>query len=120
LAKLYTFKLDKNKEIFIVKVKGYFEEEDAKLYISEFQTIVNTINPSKYTLIIDGTEQAPVSSQVMEDIGFVLKVYSMANFKRIIIVNPASEVSRLQVDSCVRELNFQGIFVGSVEEAYNL
>jgi hypothetical protein len=120
MAKLYTFNLDNDKGIFFVKVSGYFKEEDAKVYMSEFQTIVNTINPSSYTLIIDGSEQAAVPSHVMEDIRFVLGLYSMANFKKTVIVNPTSAVSKMQIDNCVKEINFQGTFVSTVAEAYRV
>lgn len=119
MGKLYCFELDEEKGIFFVKVGGFFKEEDAKIYLSEFQTIVNTINPSRYKLIIDGRGQEEVASQVVDDITFVLKLYSMANFKKIIIINPSSSTSRMQVENCVRNIIFPGIFVDSIEEAYS-
>lgn len=120
MRKLYSFELDKEKSIFFVKVDGFFKEADAKIYLSEFQTVVNSINPSRYTLIIDGRGQEEVPSAVVDDIIFVLKLYWMANFKTLIIISPASPASRIQVENCVTKINFPGIFVDSVEEAYNL
>ncbi|QQZ08734.1 hypothetical protein [Heyndrickxia vini] len=120
MRKLYSFELDEEKGIFFIKVGGFFKEEDAKIYLSEFQTIVNTINPSRYKLIIDGREQEEVADQVVDDITFVLKLYSMANFKKILIINPSSPTSRMQVENCVRKIIFPGIFVDSIEEAYSI
>ncbi len=120
MRKLYSFALDEEKRIFFVKVDGFFKEEDAKIYLSEFQTVVNSINPSRYTLIIDGRGQEEVPSDVVDDIIFVLKLYWMANFKTLIIISPTSPASRIQVENCVNKINFPGVFVDSVEEAYNL
>lgn len=120
MGKLYSFKLDEEKGIFFVKVGGFFKEEDAKIYLSEFQTIVNTINPSRYKLIIDASGQEEVDDQVVDDIIFVLKLYSMANFKKIIVIIPSSPTSRMQIINCVREIIFPGIFVDSIEEAYSI
>lgn len=120
MGKLYSIELDEEKGIFFVKVGGFFKEEDAKIYLSEFQTIVNTINPSRYKLIMDGRGQEEVAGHVVDDITFVLKLYSMANFKKIIIINPSSPASRMQVENCVRKIIFAGIFVDSIEEAYSI
>lgn len=120
MAKLYSFHLDEEKGIFFVKVKGFFQVEDAKIYLSEFQTIVNTINPSRYKLIIDGRGQEKVAEHVVDDIEFVLKLYWIANFKKVIIIKPSSLASRIQVENCVKKINFPGIFVDSIEEAYNI
>ncbi|MBY0121587.1 hypothetical protein [Bacillus sp. S/N-304-OC-R1] len=120
MRKLYSFDLDEEKGIFFVKVCGFFKEEDAKIYLSEFQTIVNTINPSRYKLIIDGRGQEKVAGHVTGDITFVLNLYSMANFKKIIIINPSSPASRMQVENCVRNITFAGLFVDSIEEAYSI
>ncbi|RVT60819.1 hypothetical protein ACQRXC_25720 (plasmid) [Niallia taxi] len=120
MRKLYSFALDEEKCIFFVKVDGFFKEEDAKIYLSEFQTVVNSINPSIFTLIIDGRGQEEVPSDVVDDIIFVLKLYWMANFKTLIIISPTSPASRIQVENCAHKINFPGVFVDSVEEAYNL
>ena len=120
MEKLYSFELDKEKGIFFVKVGGFFKEEDTKIYLSEFQTIVNSINPSKYKLIIDGRGQEKVAGHVVDDILFVLKLYWMANFKKMIIINPSTPASRMQVENCVRKINFPGIFVDSIDEAYSI
>lgn len=120
MRKLYSFALDEEKCIFFVKVDGFFKEEDAKIYLSEFQTVVNSINPSRFTLIIDGRGQEEVPSDVVDDIIFVLKLYWKANFKTLIIISPTSPASRIQVENCVNKINFPGVFVDFVEEAYNL
>lgn len=120
MGKLYSFELDEEKGTLLVKVGGFFKEEDAKIYLSEFQTIVNTINPSSYKLIIDGREQEKVVDHVVDDLLFVLKLYSMAKFKKTIIINPSSPASRIQVENCVKKINFSGIFVNSIGEAYSI
>lgn len=120
LGKLYVIRIEKDKNILFVKVRGFFKEEDAKGYMSEFQTAVNSINPSCYTLIVDGMEQEAFDAQLMDDLKFVLQLYWSANFKKIIIVNPSSYVSRMQVETCVKEMNFKGIFVDTLEEAFSL
>lgn len=117
MTKLYKFSLDSDNKTFYVKASGYFEEEDAKVYISEFQTIVNTINPSDHILIIDVSEQEAVPKHVLNDIRFALQLYNSARFEKIIIINPISIVSKMQIDYCVKEINFNAVFVNSLEEA---
>lgn len=120
MTKLYSFDLDEEKGTFFVKVGGFFKEEDSKIYLSEFQTIVNTINPSRYKLIIDGRGLEEIAAHLVNDIEFVLKLYWMANFKKIIIINPFSHASRMTVENCVKKINFPGTFVDSIEEAYSI
>jgi hypothetical protein len=120
LGKLYDFNLDEDKGTFYVRTGGFFEEEDAKVYLSEFQTIVNTINPSIYKLIVDAREQEPVEKNVIGDLSMVLNLYSSAKFKKLVIVNPVSQILKKQVENCLREVNFTGTFVCSLEEAYSL
>ncbi|WP_066073253.1 hypothetical protein [Neobacillus soli] len=120
MAKLYSFDLDEENETFFVKVGGFFQVEDAKIYLSEFQTIVNTINPSRYKFIVDGRGQEEVADHVVDDIEFVLKLYWIANFKKIIIIYPSSSASRKQVENCVKKINFPGMFVNSIEEANSI
>lgn len=117
MSKLYMFNLDTSKKTFYVRASGSFEEVDAKVYISEFQTIVNTINPSVHTLIVDASEQEAVPKQVLNDVRFVLRLYESARFKKIVIINPTSIVSRMQIDYCAKEINFSGVFVNSLKEA---
>ncbi len=120
LGKLYDITLEDEKDTLFVKVRGFFKEEDAKVYLSEFQTMVNTIDPSNYTLIVDAREQEPVEKNVMGDIIAVLNIYLRAKFKKLIIVNPTSQTLKKQVEKCVKEVDFKGTFVCSLEEAYNL
>ncbi|WP_449619785.1 hypothetical protein [Robertmurraya sp. Marseille-Q9965] len=120
MTKLYDIKIDTEKEILFVKVNGFFQEEDSKLYVSEFQTAVNTINPANYTLIVDGRGQEAIENHIIQDLKFALQLYSSANFKRIIIVNPMFEISKEQVADCVKEVDFKGDFVNSLEEAFSI
>ncbi|MEQ2527286.1 hypothetical protein EKG37_15780 [Robertmurraya yapensis] len=120
MTKLYDINIDAEKKILFVKVSGFFQEEDSKLYVSEFQTAVNIINPANYTLIVDGRGQEAIEGHVMHDLKFALQLYSSANFKKIIIVNPIYETSKEQVECCVKEVNFKGEFVNSLEEAQSI
>lgn len=120
LGKLYDIILEDENDTLYVKVRGFFKEEDAKVYLSEFQTMVNTIDPSNYKLIVDAREQEPVEKNVMEDMIAVLNIYLRAKFKKLIIVNPTSQILKKQVEDCVKKVNFEGTFVCSLEDAYNL
>lgn len=120
MGKLYDIILEDENDTLYVKVRGFFKEEDAKVYLSEFQTMVNTIDPSNYKLIVDAREQEPVEKNVMEDMIAVLNIYLRAKFKKLIIVNPTSQILKKQVEDCVKKVNFEGTFVCSLEDAYNL
>lgn len=49
--KKYTMEL-KN-DTFVIKVNGFFKEEDAKQYVQDFQNHLKRINPANYKLIVD-------------------------------------------------------------------
>lgn len=118
MIKLYEIKLETDKNTLFVVASGFFKEEDAKVYISEFQTMVNTINPAQYKLIIDVSGQEAVEPHVIEDIKFVLKIYSTARFKKVVVINPLSKEAKLQIEKCAKELNFEADFVDTIKEAY--
>jgi hypothetical protein len=120
VIRLYDIKLDTETNTLLVTASGFFKEEDAKVYISEFQTIVNTINPKHYKLIIDASGQEAVENHVLEDIKFVLQLYSSARFKKVVIINPLSKTSQLQIENCAKEINFEADFVTTIDEAYIL
>lgn len=120
LGKLYDITLEDEKDTLYVKARGFFKEEDAKVYLSEFQTMVNTIDPSCYKLIVDAREQEAVDKNVLADIVAVLNIYIRAKFKKLVIVNPKCQVLKKQVEECVKKVNFEGTFVCSLEDAYNL
>lgn len=120
MGKLYEFNLEKKEKTLFVRAGGFFKEEDSKLYLSEFQTIVNTINPSIYKLIVDASELEAVEPYLIDDIKFVLNLYLIARFKKLVIINSTSPVSKTQIDNCAKEINFKCVFAESVEEAYRL
>jgi len=120
MGKLYEFNLEKEKKTLFVRASGFFKEEDTKLYFSEFQTIVNTINPSIYKLIVDASELEAVEPFLIDDTKFVLNLYTNARFKKLVIINSTCPVSKTQIDNCAKEINFKCVFATSVEEAYRL
>ncbi|MBP2242679.1 hypothetical protein J2Z40_003259 [Cytobacillus eiseniae] len=120
MEKLYDIKLDKEKCILYVNVNGKFEVDHSKLYISDFQTHVNTINPSVYTLIMDVNGQEAVDEEIIVDMVHVLNLYSSAKFRKTIAVQANCQLAQQQIEQVVMETKFAVTFVKTLKEAYNL
>lgn len=120
MSKLYEINIEESKKALYVKASGFFKEEDALAYINDFQAALKKINVPSYTLLIDATEQKAVAQDVIDELKSAMKMYMDCGFKKIAILNPTSSVAKMQVQKCVRELNFNGAFVDSLEAAYNI
>lgn len=120
VRKLYQLDLQTEKSILYVKAYGFFRVEDTKGFMSEFQTILNTINPANYKLIIDLRELEAMGADVLDDIRLMLNVYSIVTFKKAIIIRPTSVLPRMQIENTTKEVRFKGVFINSLEEANNL
>lgn len=118
LGRLYDIKVEEEKKLIFATAGGIFNIEDSKNYLSDFQTVLNTINPKDYTLIVDVTKLT-VNKSLVEDITFLLNMYTFARFKKMIVVNPLSVASKYQIHAIAKDIEYQGIFVNNVEEAFS-
>lgn len=114
---MYEMNLDQTNKTFQVKVVGFIKEDEAQRYMTDFQANVNKISPAEYTLVVDGTEQAATPQDNIENLKGALKFYETSGFNKVAIVEPKSAVSRVQVNKCVKDINFKGKVFKTLEEA---
>lgn len=94
---MYTIENNKAKKVLHITVAGLFKEEEAKSYIKDYQASVKLLQPSGYTLVIDGSGQTTVPQTIGEDMQNAVNLYESSGFKQVIIVMPSSAIASMQV-----------------------
>lgn len=115
---MFKFNVDNAKKVVTITVGGFFSPEEAGQYIAKYQETIRSITPSAFTLLIDGTEQKLAAKNLIEQYQGAVDMYLSSNFKKNIIVLPASAVAVMQIKALKggEKINF----VKSLSEAQAL
>ncbi|MGG4470143.1 hypothetical protein ABER68_19050 [Paenibacillus alvei] len=114
---MFTFeKKEATKELFIT-VSGFMKEEDGQSFLTEYNKHVKSIVPATYTLVIDSTNLAASKPDMLPVLEGCFKLYMSNGFKKIIMINPSSAISKMQMKKLAASINYTGIFVDKLEEA---
>jgi hypothetical protein len=93
------FKIDINsqKKVFHVVTEGFFTVEEAKEYVDAFKTKVKTIDPSQFTLLINGKDQKTSSADVAPILETAIGLYMQTPFKKRCSVVLNSSIAMQQI-----------------------
>lgn len=93
------FKIDINsqKKLFHVTAEGFFTVEEAQEYVNTFKAKASTINPSEYTLLINGRNQKTASADVAPILETAIGMYMKTPFKRRYSIVVDSAVAMQQI-----------------------
>ncbi len=114
---MYTFT---NEKIFEVILNGFFQQEDAKQFVTDYTSNVKALNPKDTTMIIDCKKLSTIKADLIPDLEQCYKLYMSTGFKRIIFVCPDSSLGTSQLKRVGRNVNITADFVSSREEAVSL
>lgn len=117
---MYKFEIDAEKKIFLITAAGMFKIDEAQSFISEYEAKVKTIDPTKYTLLINAKEQKPSAPEVAELQQKAIILYMQTPFKKRLSIVIDSLLTMMQIKRLGNgeELLKAFIFVDSLEEAY--
>lgn len=117
---MYSFEINKTDKTMIAKVSGFFTEEEGKKYITDFQNKVKTIDPSIFSLIVEGSKLSTTSSKAVEGLKNCIRFYMSNGFEKIILVIPDSVTAKMQAQRVGTEVGFKGDYVTSIDEAISI
>ncbi len=84
---MYKIEADSTKKVFKVTASGMFKLDEAHAFVDELARKIKTIDPKKYTLIINAKDQKPSGADVVPVQEKAIKIYLDTPFiKRYSIV----------------------------------
>lgn len=99
-----------------VQIQGFLKNDVVEEYLKDLQETVAKVQKQFYTFVVDATHQSPLPSKVSAELGGTLMFYVSLGFKDIIIVNPKSKISKVQIRNALETIDFPGTIVDHVSE----
>lgn len=90
------------KKVVNINVEGRMTEEDSKIFVSEYNSKMRTINPADYTLEVDCSEMQILPQDMVEDLTNVMKLYKSSGFNKIIYKIKSSTTMKMQLTRIAR------------------
>lgn len=106
-------KKEAEKQIFIT-VGGFFKPEDGEAFLADYNKHVNSVQPSNYTLVVDSTDLSASKADMLPILEGCFKLYMSNGFKKIIMINPSSVISKMQMKKLATSISFTGEFVDTL------
>ena len=99
-----------------VQVIGFIKADLVEEYLKDLEETVAKVPKNTYTFVIDGTYQSPLPSKVSAGLGETILFYASLGFKDIVMINPKSKISKVQVRNALETIDFPGTVVDHVSE----
>ena len=99
-----------------VQIDGFIKEYLVEGYLKDLQETVAKVPKNTYTFVVDATYQSPLPSKVSAGLGDTILFYVSLGFKDIVLVNPKSKISKVQVRNALERIDFPGTVVDHISE----
>jgi hypothetical protein len=117
---MFSFKIDREKKVFIATVSGYFPKEEGIRYVSGFLEELKSIIPSNYVLIVESSNLLTTAYDAEDDLKACFQLYSDLKFKRIIFVMPKEFSVKSQALLIESKTSIVANHVTTLKSAYEL
>lgn len=114
---MFKFENKRAENTLLVTVGGFFTPEEGENFVKEYTKNVAAVRPSNYKLIVESVELAASSQAQLPALEYCLQMYMKDGFNKIVMVNPKSAISKIQLQKLARNMNFKGDFVNTLPEA---
>lgn len=94
-----------------IAFEGLFSPEDAKRFVTEFQKVVQKINPATCHLKLDGTKLSASPNEMQQMLKNVLSMYKQMGFKNVTIAFGSNAIVKMQVKRLANEIGFDNFNV---------
>lgn len=115
---MFEMKVDPSKKAFIIKVGGFFREDEAMNFLETYNKHVQSINPSDYTLILLSEDLAVSNQDMLPKLEGIINLYKSAGFKKFYSTYPKSVVAKIQLEKISQKCNFNVSFEQTMEDIY--
>lgn len=113
---MYEMEIDYDKKAFIIKISGFFKEDDVIQYIDEYYKKLKYIDPSKFSLVLIADDLAASSQYMLPKLESVVNIYKSTGFKNVFSTYPKSFLARIQIEKLSDLCGFNVSFKSSLEE----
>lgn len=104
------------KATIFITLKGFAAAAETEKEVDIFEASMSTFPVDQTSLIIDCTNMATFSPDILPILERSYKLYN--NFKHAVLVNPEKAVTKSQLQRVARNADFQGHFVDTTEQAW--
>lgn len=112
----YNMTIYKDKKEVHVQIHGFIKDYLVEQYLTDLQQTVAQVPSNQYTFVVDATYQSPLPSKVSASLGETIMFYVSLGFRDIIIINPKSKISSVQVRNALETIPFPGRVVNHASE----
>ncbi|MDP4164765.1 MAG: hypothetical protein Q8898_16855 [Bacillota bacterium] len=99
----YELKYSADKDMFSVRVWGFYSPEDALAFIKDYTDITKKFKPEKTSLVIDGTDLLTSKPEAKVLLVECLKLYMQLPYKNRLFLKPKSATAGIMISSAMRD-----------------
>lgn len=93
-------------KLFMVKVGGFFKEDEAAAFLEDYLAKYKSINPREYSLVLDCKDLAVSGQNMIPVLKQRLEMYISQGFKKVYFVKLKSPTGMLQLRKVGEESGF--------------
>lgn len=103
---MYKIDVDKSRKLFLVRVGGFFKDDEAEQFIQDYLKEFKAINPAEYELVLDCKELSVSGKDMVPVLKERLEMYISQGYKKVYFVKLNSAVGMLQLKKVGVESGF--------------
>ena len=92
----YEMNVDRVNKVLHLKAEGFFNEEDGKSFLEDYDRTVQTFSTKEYALVINVPDLKPSGSKVAEMLGTLLQRYMSVPFRKRYLVTKGNTITVMQ------------------------
>ncbi len=108
---MYKVEVNNAKKVLFITVGGFFQEEDGKNFLNDYNNAVKSITPSSFTLALESSELSTSKAEMIPILENCIKMYKSTGFKNIVSTPPSSAIAAMQLKRLLSSLNVDIEFV---------
>lgn len=99
----YELEYTANKNVFFIKVWGFYTQEDAQAFLKDYRTETEKIPPRNTSLVIDSTELLTSKPEAKLLLIECIKLYMQLPFKNRLFIKSKSPTANIMISSAMKE-----------------
>lgn len=117
---MFNIKIDGSKKIFIIKVGGYFKQDEVKAFIEDYKKNVKSINPEYYSIAIIGEELITTGPDLVSTLENIVNLYKETGFKKYYGSLPSSPLAAMQLKRIITKCGLDVTFADNIDDILNI
>ncbi|MEW8994368.1 hypothetical protein [Clostridium sp.] len=113
---MYKVEVNNAKKILFIAVGGFFQEEDGKNFLNDYNNAVKSINPSNFTLALESSDLSTSKAEMIPILENCIKMYKATGFKNIVSTPPKSAIAAMQLKRLLSSLNVDIQFISDLSQ----